>query len=265
MYKVIKTVNVKTDDYYLGIIYSEKDSFDGQLGNGININDPMTYQFSKTKFQQQVKEWGVKSFRVEVLREYDSLEEAQEYLNIKLTPKEVATKECLNNTYADKLYEVYVYDNTGKFANKKILVDADTAFNGLKLGKQYLSFLYDEKGFSKAKKMQIQNRPVFKYDVNGNFICSYETQVQAEKANKYSNITKSIKLKQPCRNGFYWTLQKLPKLYWKNRKWVQVYDSHYKYIRGYKFLKECQRAKGFEVRDVMNKNMLYDECYYFFK
>ena len=51
--------------------------------------------------------------------------------------------------------------------------------------------------------MWIQNRPVFKYNgKTGEFIEAYNTQTEAEQANKYSNITKSIKLKTPDKNGF---------------------------------------------------------------
>ena len=61
MYKVIKTTNIKNNNYFYGVIKSDAEKFDGQIGNGIDINDPMTYQFSKTKYQQAVKEFGIKS------------------------------------------------------------------------------------------------------------------------------------------------------------------------------------------------------------
>ena len=59
MYKVIKTTNIKNNNYFYGVIKSDAEKFDGQIGNGIDINDPMTYQFSKTKYQQADKEFGI--------------------------------------------------------------------------------------------------------------------------------------------------------------------------------------------------------------
>ena len=50
---------------------------------------------------------------------------------------------------------------------------------------------------------------MYKYDgKTGKFIEGYATQVEAEQANKYSNITKSIKLKTPDKNGFTWAIFK---------------------------------------------------------
>lgn len=263
MYKVIKTVNIKNNNYFLGVIKSDIKEFDYQLGNGIDTREPMSYQFSKTKFQQAVKEFGVKLFRVEILRIYQDFRRAYRYLNKILTPEVVASAECYNNTYPQLIEDVYVYDEDGKYVKKINVVDSDLVLNGLKIGKYYMCpYKEEERGFSKAKKMFIQNRPVYKYDINGNFICRYETQTLAEQANKYSNITKSIKLKQACKNGFFWSMQPLPYVKWKDRKWVQVYDEQGNYIRGYKFVKQCYRDVGIYVREYFNKDTDFNGLFY---
>lgn len=261
MYKVIKTINVKTQDYYLGVIKSDTEQFDGQLGQGIEIRDPNTYQFSKTRFQWAVKTDGVKAFRVNVLQTFNSAKEAYSYLKEILTPEIVATKKCYNNCYPTKISNAYIYDVNGNFIDElNNPLDFDEVLNGLKKGNYYICPLYDEKGFSKAKKMNIQNRKVYKYDINGNFMEEYETQTLAEKRNKYSNITKAIKLKEPCRNGFFWSLQRLPKLNWKDKKWVQKYDLEGNYIRGYKFIKECRREEHIEgvLKDLIVDGFKYN-------
>lgn len=259
MYKVIKTTNIKNNNYFYGVIKSDANKFDGQIGNGIDIHNPMTYQFSKTKYQQAVKEFGVKAFRVEVLYSHVSAKRAYAKLREYLTPEEVASKDCYNNVYQEeKSFYVNVYSSDGVYLGSARTYDYDLALNGLKLGDYYITlYLEKDKGFSKAKKMYIQNRKVYKYDLNGNFIREYNTQVEAEQDNKYSNITKSIKLKQPCKNGFFWSLQKLPKINWLIRKWVKVYDQDGNYVRGYKFVKQCYRDVGRNVMTFFNKKIPY--------
>ena len=268
MYKVIKTTNIKNNNYFYGVIKSDAEKFDGQIGNGIDINDPMTYQFSKTKYQQAVKEFGIKSFRVEVLYSNKSAKQAYSKLREYLTPEEVASKNCYNNVYQEtQPINVNVYNSDGVYLGSANTYDYDLALNGLKLGNYYMTlYLEKDKGFSKAKKMYIQNRKVYKYDLEGNFIKEYNTQVEAEQNNKYSNITKSIKLKQPCKNGFFWSLQRLPKLNWISKKWVRVYDQEGNYIRGYKFIKKCYRAVGRNVMTYFNKKTPYtDGLLYYYK
>lgn len=256
MYKIIKTINIKTSNYFYGIIKSKNLSFDNQLGNSVNTKDPMSYQFSKTKFQQAVKEFGIKNFKTEVCEIGNTFKEVYDKLFNYLTPKKIAQKECYNNVYPVKNLTYYLYDRNGKYLGEMHEFDADLILNGLKIKDMY-TCPYKSDNFSHAKKMYIQNRPVFKYDINGNLLECYNTQVEAEKANKYSNITKAIKLKQACKNGFFWSLQKLPKLNWKNRKWVQKYDKNGNYIRGWKFKKQCYYEIGESVQNSFNTNEPY--------
>ena len=72
----------------------------------------------------------------------------------------------------------------------------------------YFSYIKSEK-YDKARSIQIKTRQVHKYDNNGAYIQSYNTQLEAEKDNPFSNITKSIKLKSVDENNFMWSLEKL--------------------------------------------------------
>ncbi len=262
MYKVIKTTNLKTNEYFYGVIQSEKEGFDYQLGQSIDIREPNTYQFSKTKFQQAIKQYGVKSFKVDVLFITHKIGQAYKVLSTYLTPEIIASKDCYNNVYVEKINDVYVYDLKGHYLEHfKSCLDSDLVLNGLQLNRMYICN-YKDFSFSKAKKMYIQNRPVYKYDIYGNYIAKYRTQTEAEKLHKYSNITKAIKLKQPCKNGFFWTLQKLPKLNWKDRIWIGQFDLEGNYIRGWKFRKQCYRAVGEKVMNYINKNIPYNGFIY---
>ena len=81
----------------------------------------------------------------------------------------------------------------------------------------YFSYIKST-SFDDARKKQIDNREVHKYSINGDYIESYNTQKEAEKLNKYSNITKSIKLKSVDENNFMWGLEKLEKYNCKTPK-----------------------------------------------
>lgn len=260
MYKIIKTINIKTSQYFYGIIQSNTLAFDKQIGDGVVIDNPMSYQFSKTKFQQNVKEFGISNFRTEVQDFGNYFDDIFEKFCKYLTPKKVAQAECLNNVYPIKLNHCYLYDFNGKYLvdNAYPTCDSSIIINGLTENGCYHS-LWLENNFSKAKKMYIQNRSVYKYDINGNLLASYNSQVEAEKANKYSNITKSIKFKCPCKNGFFWSLQKLPKLSWKTKKYVQRYDINGNYIRGWKFKKQCYRDVDLNVWKSFNTNKPYTD------
>ena len=76
-YIVYMTINNINNYIYVGVHKTLTPyEFDGYLGNGIYINRPNTYEKSKTKFQQAVKEFGPKSFRRKLINVFDNEEEA---------------------------------------------------------------------------------------------------------------------------------------------------------------------------------------------
>lgn len=238
---VYKTTNKKNGKYYIGISYEDPNNIDKDfLGSGIYKNDPYTYQYSKTLLQWAVKTDGVNNFDRIILtihnNEKDALYTWQKFINEKslenrniynsyIIPERYGwyekylTKITIYKASGQKItdYWEYVQDSDKKYPHFKIL---ESALSGCliktkyKIGKEswdnYTSaILYDSESLDHAKKMWIQNRPVFKYNgKTGEFIEAYNTQVEAEKANKYSNITKSIKLKTPDKNGFMWAIFK---------------------------------------------------------
>jgi hypothetical protein len=74
----------------------------------------------------------------------------------------------------------------------------------------YFSFYKCDK-YDKARTEQIKKRPVSQYSSTGDFIKTYTTQEQAEKSNKCANITRAIKTRSKDCNGYYWSLEELPK------------------------------------------------------
>ena len=229
---VYKTTNKKDGKYYIGISYEDPNNIDSQfLGSGIYKNDPYTYQYSKTPLQWAVKTFGVNNFERTILGTADDLEPMWEVCE-NLTGNYVNQNRNLynnfilmNNIPSDTYTRYSIFNaNGGDFIEEIIPYNfkywfeiIESAWTGcsFKYGNKYcyaikedlVSNKNNEIKYDHCRKQYIQNRPVFKYNgKTGKFIEGYETQVEAEKANKYSNITKSIKLKTPDKNGFMWAI-----------------------------------------------------------
>jgi hypothetical protein len=125
----------------------------------------------------------------------------------------------------NKIYNNFIYDDSKPFhifaanGGRKVHFNPRSKFkfiesafsgccfkginkNGDNFGYFYCSFVDDER-YDRARKFQIQRRKVYKFDAEtGLLLDEYEHQEDAEVANKKSNITKSIKLKTPDKNGF---------------------------------------------------------------
>lgn len=229
---VYKTTNKKDGKYYIGISYEDPNNIDSQfLGSGIYKNDPYTYQYSKTPLQWAVKTFGVNNFERTILGTADDLEPMWEVCE-NLTGNYVNQNRNLynnfilmNNIPSDTYTRYSIFNaNGGDFIEEIIPYNfkywfeiIESAWTGcsFKYGNKYcyaikedlVSNKNNEIKYDHCRKQYIQNRPVFKYNGRtGKFIEGYETQVEAEKANKYSNITKSIKLKTPDKNGFMWAI-----------------------------------------------------------
>lgn len=87
-YIVYKTTNLINNYIYIGVHKTvDPDLWDYYLGNGVDTRVPYTYEKSKTKFQQTVKEFGVKNFKRETLAIFDTAEEAYEL-------EEILVNEC---------------------------------------------------------------------------------------------------------------------------------------------------------------------------
>lgn len=227
---VYKTTNKKDGKYYIGISYEDPDNIDIQfLGSGIYKNDPYTYQYSKTPLQWAVKTFGVNNFERTIIGEYI------DYWNAILVFENIINERTLQNRniYNNFLRGYYppfisIFDvNGGNLIEKERPINKEYEFYYIESffnGNSFLDpithkYVYalpwislnknDEIKYDHCRKQYIQNRPVFKYNgKTGKFIEAYNTQTEAEKANKYSNITKSIKLKTPDKNGFMWAIFK---------------------------------------------------------
>lgn len=112
--------------------------------------------------------------------------------------------------------------------------------------------------YDRARTLYIKNRPVHKYNSNGEYICSYSSQSLAEKGNPHSNITKAIRLKSVDANGFMWSLDKLPKynVPKQKRRKVALYDDNGNIVKIWNSARKCAAEVGSAVQNVLNGKYL---------
>lgn len=338
-YIVYKTTNKVNNYIYIGVHKTANpDIFDGYIGCGVNIKIPYTYEHSKTKFQQAVKEFGFSNFYRETLAIYDTPEEAYELEGIIVNEDFLSRNDVYNmilggvinrvegikvfqynaNGYYMREYDSYesaarelnvqgssvrravlykyrineYYFNTDKVdkidtslynTNLKVKVfrylkggqfdeefesyndaarNSDSSPSNIRSAtltgycvkdKYYFSFIKSDT-YDKARSLQIRTREVHKYNKEGTYIESYQTQEEAERKNPFSNITKAIKLKSLDENGFMWSLEKLdffncPKC--KRRK-VGEFDDNGNLVKVWDSARQCAREVGGAVQNVLN-------------
>lgn len=227
-YIVYMTINNINNYIYVGVHKTLTPyEFDGYLGNGIYINRPNTYEKSKTKLQQAVKEFGPKSFRRILINVFNNEKDAYD-LESSIVNTEFLSRNDVYNMVLFNMLELerpirfYKYDKTGKYISKysnykeassDSTCSSKTIYNACVLGnlvldKYYFSYI-KAKDYSTARTEYIKHVPVHKYDSNGCYIMSYNSYLEAQSDNKNANIIKSIKLKSPDEYGNIWGLVKL--------------------------------------------------------
>lgn len=257
-YIVFVTTNIITNEYYFGIHYTNVNKYDFFIGSGIYTTDPYTYQFSKTPLQEAVKHYGVKNFlRSDFVQTKDKNKAISIYRQL-MTEYHLTNPKCYNTCIIpDEDCEFHIYAADGgkyvKTITGNYIKYYESAFCGncfKENGKYfYVSFVKDER-YDRARKMQIQRREVFQYDgLTGEFLNHYDSQEEAEKDNKYSNITKSIKLNTFDKNGYIWSLfyfDKYNKLKHQQKIKLQKDQRRYEKIakRRQKKLMICSRQLG---------------------
>lgn len=146
-YIVYKTTNLVNYYFYIGVHKTfNPDIFDGYIGDGVYIDKPDTYKYSKTKFQTAVNEFGVKNFKRETLAIFDTAEEAsfleEQLVNFEFLKRHDVYNMILGGYHPDSI-PVYQYDLSGKFLKEFTSYDeAALAINKTTSG-IYNSILYN--------------------------------------------------------------------------------------------------------------------------
>lgn len=199
---VYLTTNVKNNKIYIGIHNTENpDKFDGYLGCGVNIYKPSTILHPKTPFQYAVKKYGFDSFVRTTLKVFDSREEALKLEKFLVDESFIIREDTYNVVIGggdppkfDKI--VYQYDIHGNYIKEHLNILSAQKEIGLKEGISiaityktlsggYLwSFEKTNKLNLKDYKIVTQNKPLYVYSLQGEFIKKYNSISEFCKKNK---------------------------------------------------------------------------------
>ena len=258
-YILYQTTNLVNNCIYIGVHKTKTpERFDGYLGNGIYINKPNTYEKSKTLLQQAVKEFGVKNFKRSTIGIFNTYLEAWNAECLVVNDLFLERTDVYNTIKASSksLKDViFKYSKEGKYIEEIVpsLSDGEACLMGYLVEDSYYVSTVKAPSYDKARKLQIVSRSVYKYDSEGKFLQEYKTQEEAERDNKYSNITKSIRLKSLDKNNFYWSLEGLKyfnkPIIKKPRKVAKV-DENGNILQTWNSINECAKEVGGAVKNV---------------
>jgi hypothetical protein len=178
-YFVYKTICIPTGKYYIGV-HSERIKSDGYIGCGVCSNGTalsLKRKGIKSAFIDSVIKYGYNNFKREILKEFNSVDEAYAYEEKLVTKEFILLEDCLNikiggiggrNTNTSKKVEI-IDSETGVFY--KFDSQADCAiFLGLKNisgKKRFLKNKYIIKGFEIPISIKKEDGKVIHfYDIN---------------------------------------------------------------------------------------------------
>lgn len=222
MYWIIyQTINLVNDKIYIGV-HKTKDpyTFDGYLGCGVYNTKPASYMYGKTTFELAVKKYGPNNFKRIVLQIYNNEEDA--------------------------------YNEEARLVNEDFLKRSDV-YNMILGGK-----------IPYIKKDGIK---VYQYDLEGNYVASFESFLEGGKSigvNK-GTISDSVSHKLSS-GGYYWSTEKVDKLDLKEFHSTKIYKPVYKYDINGNFLEELKSTNksGYSyAHQAAILGHLVDKKYYF--
>lgn len=163
--------------------------------------------------------------------------------------------------------KIYIYNIDGKLIDecdsitetmKKYKIHnariKESCILGILINDLHFSYI-KEITFDKAFQKYTKNRIVYQYSNDGKFFKMYKTQEEAELENKGSNISKAIKSKSLCKNGYYWGLEKLEYYNKKpisKKKMVAKLDNNGIIIQTWNSGRDCEKEVGSGVRHVLH-------------
>lgn len=163
---------------------------------------------------------------------------------------------------------VYQYDINGNYeccydsvreASKVTGIHSANISSSIKLGTicydKYFTIIYAPT-FSISKSEAINSYEVHQYDLDGNYIASYDNMTKAKrKLGIKSDIYRAIKLGRSA-GGFQWSFEKLPKIKKIQPKAgrarsVGKYDKNWNLIKEYPTIEACKKENGAGIIHVL--------------
>lgn len=216
-YIVYLTTNLVNNKIYIGMHKTENPYiFDNYIGGGIYINEPSTYERSKTIFQRAVKKYGPKNFKRKIIAIFDTVEEAsyleEQIVNEKFLARPDVYNMVIGGLGGDRGFNAkkcYQYDLNGIYLNKfnsiqeaalsvkrERITISRAIINKIKAANYYWSYEKTDKLNLKLYKTIDNKIPIFQYSKTGEYDCCYESINDAARCNNTSKnqIIKYAKL-----------------------------------------------------------------------
>lgn len=258
---VYLTTNLVNKKIYVGVHKTlTPDVFDGYIGCGINIHQPYTYKHPKTYFQYAVKKYGTDKFIRQTIQIFDDAESAYD-LEYYIVNEEFLKRTDVYNMILGGEYmippkvKVFQYDCLGNFIKEYSSIKEAADSNNVTHGaiqhaiyskqKSCNSFWSTDK--MKCLDISLYNQgnnhkvPVYIYDCIGNFIKTYNSEMEcAKKLNLHLSTIHQALLFGCVINSRYKistvlanTYSEANTIYTLNRT-IYQYDSDGKYLQEFK-------------------------------
>lgn len=177
----------------------------------------------------------------------------------KINPREFNTNKKIRvykyNNYGEYLNTFESYNEAARDVNRSASLIREATLMGKNVDELYYYSFIHANSYREARVLQIQNREVHKYSSNGSYICSYDSQLEAEEENPGSNITKSIQTSLEDDNGFKWSLFKREQIDCATKKYkrkVGLYSDSGELLKVWESARACCREVGGAVQNVLN-------------
>lgn len=285
MYWILyQTINLVNNKIYIGV-HKTKDpyTFDGYLGNGVYINSPKTYMYSKTAFEAAVKKYGVKSFRRSVLQIFTTETEAYKMEKLIVNKDFLARPDVYNmipggmfNYCQKKTTKIYQYSLSGKFLNefnsfkevaKKLNINSSSLSEACSCkiscsGYYWSKEKVDNLQLNKYAKLKLEI-PIYAYDLKGNFIKEFPST----RSTGYSQASMSAILGNIVDNKYQFcyvkakTYSEARDIYVKQRT-IYQYDANGKYIATWNYLKALKTFPKDSINQAIRHKKLTKSGHY---
>jgi hypothetical protein len=224
-YIVFITTNIVNKKIYVGLHYTDKPyTFDGYLGNGININDRATYRYCHSPLEAEVNMYGPGKFTRHTLYVCDNLLDALEKEKGIVTLDFVKRKDVYNTVIggdgivAKHDRTVYQYDLQGNFikawpsiTEASIHHKCSSALIGRSiydrmphLKSYWTSYKYDKIDLNNYQ-LKNDKTKCYLYDDNGNLIKEYNSIIDCANdiGDEVENVNKAIRGKNLVLKCYY--------------------------------------------------------------
>ena len=269
-YIVYKTTNQINNYIYVGVHKTANPKvFDGYLGCGVNIKIPYTYQHSKTKFQQAIKEFGASNFYREILATFDTPEQAYELEGIIVNEDFLARNDVYNMVLGGIInkangIKVFQYNSDGNYvteydsyesAAKELNVQSSSIRRAVIYKYRVNNYYFNTDKLDKID-ISLYNTnlkvKVFRYLKGGQFDQEFESYNSAarDSDSSPSNIRSAALTGYCVKDKYYFsfikedTYDKARSLQIRTRE-VHKYDSNGKYIESYATQEEAERLNPY--------------------